>query len=323
MNFAPRSRLIPVLSSLLLGGTLLTSCSTLRSNVNSASAPAENSTELQQQVMRLNDTANEATSQKTAPVAAVPAAIEADGAPASQAVPQAQLQLIKTAELTVRVEVVEASIKAATAIARQQQGDVLNLQDQTPQNGGYHIASLQVRVPQAKLDATLAELENLGTVQRQTVTAEDVSNQLVDYQARLRNLRKAEETVLKIMDRSGNVADVLKVAQELNNIRSSIEQIDAQLQDLRNRVAYSTITLSLQALTTTVTPPPAATTQLQETWKNATRSIGKVTVDLLQLGLWLMVYSPYLLLIAGAATLGYAKLRRSPSVSTPSATTDS
>lgn len=67
----------------------------------------------------------------------------------------------------------------------------------------------------------------MGTVENQMITAEDVSDQLVDVQARLRNLRKSEEMVLKIMERSGSVGDVLKAANELSTIRESIERIDA------------------------------------------------------------------------------------------------
>jgi len=147
-------------------------------------------------------------------------------------------------------------------------------------------------------------------VQQQSRSAEDVSTQLVDYQARLRNLRRSEETVLKILDRSGNVGDVLKVAQELNTIRQSIEQISAQLSSLQNQVAYSTIDLYLESTIAPLPAQPSTQAQLANTWNSATQSIGKFTVDLMQLGLWLLVYSPYLLLLIGAATLLHRRRRR-------------
>lgn len=66
-----------------------------------------------------------------------------------------------------------------------------------------------------------------------------------------------------------------------------------------------------------VTPlPPSTATQFQNTWQGATRSIGKVTVDLLQIGIWLMVYSPYLLILSGITWAGYSRSRRSASRST-------
>ncbi|NJO41908.1 MAG: DUF4349 domain-containing protein [Cyanobacteria bacterium RU_5_0] len=225
-------------------------------------------------------------------------------------VPRSLPQLVKTAELVLRVESVNDSIEATRGIIQQQQGDLLGLQDSTPTDDRtHHIASLQIRVPQARLESALQVLKGLGTVQQQSITAEDVSNQLVDYQARLRNLRKTEETLLQIMERSGEITDVLKVAQELSNVRNLIEQTSAQFNDLQNRVAYSTINLSLEQ--TTATPPSqkAPENQLQETWNGATRSFGKFTVDLLQLGIWLLVYSPYWLVLGSIGYFAYTRLK--------------
>ncbi|MGJ3245572.1 MAG: DUF4349 domain-containing protein [Elainellaceae cyanobacterium] len=226
-------------------------------------------------------------------------------------VPRSRPQLIKQAELALRVESVEQSIEQATAIAQQQQGEVVQLRNQRPSRASDpQTASLTLRVPQANLDAALTALSDLGQVQQQTITTEDVSNQLVDYQARLRNLRKQEELLLDIMERSGSVGDVLQVARELSSVRSTIEQIDAQLSDLQSRVAYSTINLSLEGAIARHDSELKLTQQLQNTWIHSTRSVGDFTVDLMQLGIWLMVYSPYWLLLGGCGIFAHLGLKR-------------
>ncbi|MBD1996629.1 DUF4349 domain-containing protein [Leptolyngbya sp. FACHB-541] len=246
---------------------------------------------------------------ETADVAAAPVVAE---------VPRLLPQMIKTADITVVVDAVDESLQRATAIAQQQQGDILGLQNQTPPNDYYrHTASLQMRVPQERLELTLETLGELGTVQRQSIAAEDVSTQLVDFQARLRNLRKSEEMLLQIMERSGNIGEVLKVAQELSTIRNSIEQIDAQLSSLQNRVAYSTINLRLEGAIADTPPQRAIGIQLRETWESASHSMGKLTVDFIQLSIWLAVYSPYLLIFVGATFWGYRRLKQQRSHSAP------
>lgn len=244
------------------------------------------------------------------------AAPQADraAAPATEvsttAVPRLQPQLVKTAELSIAVDSVEDGIDGVRQVAQQQQGDVLGLQDATPQrDGDRHTASMKIRVPQERLEAALQALKALGSVQRQSITAEDVSDQLVDYQARLRNLKKTEETLLEIMGRSGEVGDVLTVAQELSNVRNSIEQVTAQLNALQNRVAYSIINLNLEETIAGVSPQRSSPIQLQETWESATRSFARFTVDLLQIGVWLLVYSPYWLILAGVAGFVYSRTR--------------
>ncbi len=249
---------------------------------------------------------------------------EADSASPST-VPKQQPQLVKTGTVTVTVDSVAQTIEKITAIARQQQGDLLELQDQLPQDpGSHHTALLQIRVPQQNLEATVKALTQLGTVQQQSISAEDVSSQLVDNQARLRNLRKTEATLLEIMNRSGSVADVLQVAQELSNVRNSIEQVDAQLKDLQNRVAYSVLTINLQQATTTMPAQPELQKQVQETWKQSTHSVGEFTVGLMKLGLWLLAYSPYLfMLILVAVVMRRWRSQDRPIVSNPEPPTSS
>ncbi|MEA5467381.1 DUF4349 domain-containing protein [Spirulina sp. 06S082] len=220
---------------------------------------------------------------------------------AGEDVPRVDPQLVKTAEIDLEVESIDAIVTAITDTVKRNQGDILELQNNKPSNvRDRHRAFLRLRVPQQRLDRVLAEIGDLGIPQRQTLSAEDVSNQLVDLDARLRNLRKQEESLLKIMDRSGSVGDVLKVAQELGNIRAQIEQIDAQQKNLRDRVSFSTILVNLETATTTIPRSQPLGGQLGETWDNAVYGVSSLTTGLLKLTLWLLAFSPYWLAIGVA-----------------------
>ncbi|MEG5035232.1 DUF4349 domain-containing protein [Microcoleus sp. AT3-D2] len=231
--------------------------------------------------------------------------------------PATRPQLIKKAQLSVVVKSIDASTKSVTNIVEKQQGDILGFQNQKPPDSSVRqTASVEIRVPQERLETTLDTLAKLGTVENRSLTAEDVTAQLVDSEARLRNLRKSEEMVLKIMERSGSVGDVLKASQELSNIRESIERIDAQLKSLRNQVAYSTISLTLEAaVSAQQTQEPSLGLRAQETWGKATHSVGELTLGFFALGIWLLAYSPYLLLI-GAAVYGFNRFKKQDSVPT-------
>ncbi|MEW5861147.1 MAG: DUF4349 domain-containing protein [Cyanobacteriota bacterium] len=265
-------------------------------------------------------------SQRTAPnPAAMPGAAEkiaADFNSEKPAVAPAQMprqrpQLIKNAEISVSVNSIEKSTEIASKIVKQQQGDLLKFQEQKPKDeNARHTASMQIRVPQEQLETSLDFLAKLGTVQRRTLTAEDVTDQLVDNEARLRNLRKQESTLLKIMERSGSVGDVLKVANELSNVRQNIEQLDAQLKNLRSRVAYSTITLTLEEAIAGIPPERPLGSEVRETWNQATYSLGELTTSLIRLGIWLAVFSPFLLVLV-AVPVGYHRLKQQRSQSSP------
>ena len=220
-------------------------------------------------------------------------------------------QLIKTADLEVVVDDTSNSIDQVRQVIAQNQGDLLQLQDNravvdtVPQS-----AYVQLRVPQDRLDTTIEGLSALGQVKNRTIRAEDVSNQLVDFEARLRNLRRSEEAVLKILDRSGEVGEILQVAQELSRIREQIEQITAQLQRLKTQVAYSTVNLYLAESVASLPPLERSWTQeLQRAWQGSTRSFLGFTQGLLVLGVWLVVYSPYWLGLGGGSILLFKFLR--------------
>ncbi|MGI2903467.1 DUF4349 domain-containing protein [Tolypothrix sp. VBCCA 56010] len=276
--------------TLLMGGVIFTSC---------ASAPNLGEAALK------NETA-------ASQAAASPAsgAATSETADKTAQVPRSRPQLIKKAAMSLIVDSVDKSLNAVSEIINKQQGDLISLQEQQPtKTNARHTASIQLRVPQNLLQPTLDELAKLGTVQSRNISALDVGDRLVDIQARLTNLRKTEANLQKIMDRAGSVRDVLSVAQELSQVRQSIEQIDAQLKNLTNQVAYSTITLKLEAAVSSKGTQRALGSQLQDSWNKSTNSFGDFTVGLLKLGIWLMVYSPYFLALA-AVGYGFNRWRR-------------
>ncbi|MEH2123472.1 DUF4349 domain-containing protein [Nostoc sp.] len=289
--------------SALLGGVIFTSCASSNRSTNQ-SAPQ----------MAADGAANQLSARENS------ISQKAEGSPIARSRPQ----LIKKAAISLTVNSVDRSIDAVSQIINQQQGDLIGLKQQQPKNDNpRYTATIQLRIPENRLEPTLEQLAKLGTVESRNITAEDVGDRLVDFQARLTNLQKTEANLQKIMDRAGSVRDVLSVSQELSNVRQTIEQIDAQLKNLKNQVAYSTITLNLEAAVSSTSPQPAFGLQVQETWNNSTHSLSAFSVGLLKLGIWLIVYSPYLLIFV-ALIYGFRRWRRTHSprlTQTPESTT--
>lgn len=239
----------------------------------------------------INNTAETQTADPGAPVTAEPndrnLTIPETATPRSPS-------LIKKASLRLELADIDEAIVAVSDILAQYQGDLLQLSDEEGERHTPRQVGLQVRVPEDNLEATLEALRGLGTVVSQTITAEDVTTQLVDLQARIRNLRKSEASLLEIMERSGSIADVLAVTQELSTVREAIERNDAQLKNLHNRVAYSTISLTLTSPQQSAPLATSTSTSLRQTWQTATATVRGFSVGLLRLLLWLLAFSPYI-----------------------------
>lgn len=107
-------------------------------------------------------------------------------------------------------------------------------------------ADMTVRVPVDQLENTMAEIKQLATkVVNESLTADDRTEQKIDLEAQLRNLRATEAQMLTIMERATEIEDVLNVQRELNSIRGQIERLEARLENLEGAAAMSTLRINI------------------------------------------------------------------------------
>ncbi|MEA2684834.1 MAG: hypothetical protein QOE93_29 [Actinomycetota bacterium] len=104
---------------------------------------------------------------------------------------------------------------------------------------------LTVRIPSDRFDAARRDLAGLGKVEYQALRGEDVSGQLVDYDARLKSLTAQEEALRGLLTRATAVGEVLEVQNSLFNVRQQIEQLSAQKVNLEQSASLATIQISV------------------------------------------------------------------------------
>ena len=103
-----------------------------------------------------------------------------------------------------------------------------------------------LRVPADQLEATMVDLRKLGRVESETQSAEDVTAQYVDLNARLLNARNTEQRLTDLLrQRTGKLADVLAVETEITRVRGEIERMEAERKNLVNRVGFATVTTTV------------------------------------------------------------------------------
>jgi DNA gyrase/topoisomerase IV subunit A len=106
-----------------------------------------------------------------------------------------------------------------------------------------------IRVPVDRYDRLLAAVQGLGEVRSVVSNSQDVSEEYYDAQARIRNSKKQEERLLKLMDTAtGKLEEVLKVESELARVRGEIERIEGRLRVLDNLAAMSTLELQIEEI---------------------------------------------------------------------------
>jgi anti-sigma factor RsiW len=153
--------------------------------------------------------------------------------------------VIRTATLRVVVKEFSAVRPAVEAIVAQAGGFI----DQMTVTGDTATARElrgRLRVPGDRLTAVLARLRQIGQVVEDTQGSEDVTDQIVDLDARLVSARATEKRLTELLaNRTGKLSDVLEVEREITRVRLDIERLDAEKTNMGRRVTYATIDISV------------------------------------------------------------------------------
>lgn len=217
-------------------------------------------------------------------------------------------QIARTGTVSLFAGSVGNAVGAVTRLAHMQRGEVFSLEvdDEDATNAS---AQMEIRVPADRFERTMAAIGGVGKVRQRSVTGQDLTSDITDSSARLRNLRRTEADIRKIMDRSGSVGQVLDAETQLSEVREQIETLESDIASMRNQVAYSSINVSIQAEASSAAVEPTAASQIATAWHAAVHALSQTTLGLLGALLWLAVFLPYVLLAGVIAWIIYGRVR--------------
>ena len=164
------------------------------------------------------------------PVVAKPPA-----APPGNAAAHDGSMLLRSAQLTLAVFEVDKKMDAVQAVAVELGGYLALRGDR----------ELTVRVPRERFDEALKRIEGLGDVLHRSIAAEDVTDQYVDLELRLKNAEAVRARLEKLLE-NASVKDAVEIHKELAKVTEEIERLSGKLKLLRDRIAFSTITVAFE-----------------------------------------------------------------------------
>lgn len=204
--------------------------------------------------------------------------------------------IIWNATISLTVKDTQESIEAVQAIARSVGGYAIGSESWLSDD--QLLATLTIRVPADKFEGTMARLRDLALeVNRESATSEDVTDQYVDLESRLRHLEAKEAELLEFMGEAEDTEAVLAVYEYLDETQAEIEQVKGRMAYLEKLSAMATITVELYP--EEVEPP-----LVEEKWtpartmRDAARSLVDALKTLGDMVIWFVVYLlPILLLL--------------------------
>ena len=149
--------------------------------------------------------------------------------------------LVWTARLGLEVWNVSNAVHVATALAERQGGFVERKSDD-----GEASASLTLRIPARRFKTAVSSLEMLGTVTSRSIEGDDVTEQYIDVDSRLRNKVVLRERLKQLLEKATAIKDILAIETELNRVQADIDSMEGRIKSLKGQVDFATVTLRLE-----------------------------------------------------------------------------
>ena len=154
--------------------------------------------------------------------------------------------IIRTVNITLTVESVSDGAAWIRDLAARKSGFVFS--SNTYVRDESEFAQITIRVPANELDSTVRELREhqlVVQVDSEESTSQDVSQEYVDNESRLEALEETQRRFLALLSEAETVEEILRIENELTNIRSQIETIKGRQNYLDQMTSLSTVTVTL------------------------------------------------------------------------------
>ncbi len=190
------------------------------------------------------------------------------------AVSDQERKVVQNAGMVLSVRDVSQAMDKIINIAADYQGYTVN--SNLKRGDDWVRGEVEVKVPSPQLNAVMEEVAALGEIKDKSLSAQDVTEEYYDSQARLAVLNKKEERLLALMDRAQTIEEIISVENELTRARSDIEVLSGRLKYLENATSYSSLSVSLsQASATRVEVPEGILAKALQAFINSINNLAQ------------------------------------------------
>ena len=177
-------------------------------------------------------------------------------------------KIIRNAEIGLEVEEPAPAQQRISAIAESNGGFIVT--SEIKQVGSTSTSvTIVMRVPADKFGAAVEAIRTGGgTVLREKITGQDVTEEFIDLEARIRTKVALEQQFLEIMKQARSVSDALEVQSQIADVRTEIERLEGRKRFLENQSSLSTITVTISS------PSPVVRTESTSFMTSIKRAFG-------------------------------------------------
>jgi len=146
-------------------------------------------------------------------------------------------QIVFTADLYLLVDSISGTLDSIMKMADELDGYMQSSSSK----------EIVVRVPAGKFKGFVNSVQNLGKVTDKNIVAQDVSEDMMDFNIRLENAEALRKRYAELLQKGGKVEDLIKIEEAMSKITETIERMKGKIRYLKNMVAFSTVTIHLNS----------------------------------------------------------------------------
>lgn len=230
---------------------------------------------------------------------------------APQASPQENQKLVVTMNMEAETEDLDAILPQLTQRVSELGG---YMEQQEVYNGSsysnyrYRNAYMTIRIPAENLDGFVDHVTGLTNIISSSKSQEDVTLTYVATESRMNALKVEEERLIALLAQAENVSDLLEIEARLGDVRGELEAITSHMRVLENQVSYATVHLDISEVRE-YTPVEEQTTW-QKIAAGFSRNLKNIGEDLVDFFVWVVTYSPQLIVFAAVITAAVFLLKK-------------
>lgn len=171
-------------------------------------------------------------------------------------------------------------------------------------------AELTLRVTSDRLSAVLNELRGFAVVASEQAGGQDITDQVVDIDARLRNEQRIEQELLTLLTskKDASLEDILRVQQELSRVREQIERMQAQRDSLSRLTSLATVLVIVRHEGGPTQPAPNGFGDaIRRAWSRGVDDLGGLVGAAVRLAVGGL---PFWIVLGGGALVGWRVWKR-------------
>ncbi|WP_045858747.1 DUF4349 domain-containing protein [Teredinibacter purpureus] len=157
---------------------------------------------------------------------------------------ESERYIIRSASIDIEVNDINTATDFVNELVSNNSGFIMSIssRDET-------LTRISLKVPEPKLDNFIVSLGGIGKVTSQSISSRDVTEEIIDIDARVKNLHMLRDRYRELLKSAKTVTEIVGIEKELADIQSELDRIEGRRKLLMGQVEMSEVNISLESRT--------------------------------------------------------------------------